>query len=239
MLLVLTLALCLLGAAVLGLLAWLQWRPLAQAEAGYEAMRRACRTDGQAMDWAGLQKQYPGIVGWLSAPDIGIDYPVMQGADNSYYLTHLPDGSYNAVGSVYMDAANSPLLEDPITILYGHHVGGGRMFSPLVKYRSETFLAQHPTMTYYTPEDTYSVEIFAAHEADGSESTFLWAYGASETQEDAARWLAELEAKSDISGAMPPQPGERLLALVTCSSLGEGAPRYIVYGILRPAQPQA
>ena len=99
--LALAFVLCLTGAAALGLMAWFQWRPLARAEAAYEAMRQTGRTSGEEMDWAGLQGQYPGIVGWLSAPDAGIDYPVMQGADNSYYLTHLPDGSYNAVGSVY------------------------------------------------------------------------------------------------------------------------------------------
>lgn len=231
--LALAFVLCLTGAAALGLMAWFQWRPLARAEAAYEAMRQTGRTSGEEMDWAGLQGQYPGIVGWLSAPDAGIDYPVMQGADNSYYLTHLPDGSYNAVGSVFMDAANAPRLTDPMTILYGHHVGGGKMFSPLVKYRSEEFLARHPVMTYLTPEKTYSVEIFAAHEADGNESAFLWAYSAAETPEDAAHWLARLAARSDISGEIQPQPGQRLLALVTCSSLGENAPRYIVYGILK------
>lgn len=235
MFLALAFVLCLAGAAALGLMAWFQWRPLAQAEAAYEAMRQTCRIRGKEMDWAGLQEQYTGIVGWLSAPDIGIDYPVMQGADNSYYLTHLPDGSYNAVGSVFMDATNDPQLENSLTILYGHHVGGGKMFSPLVKYRSEEFLTQHPTLTYYTRERAYSIEIFSAHEADGSESAFLWAYGASETQEDAVLWLEELAARSDISGEIRPQPKDRLLALVTCSSLGENAPRYIVYGILRPA----
>ena len=45
--------------------------------------------------------------------------------------------------------------------------------------------------------------------------------------------LARLAARSDISGEIQPQPGQRLLALVTCSSLGENAPRYIVYGILK------
>lgn len=237
--LTLILIFCLLGAALLGLLAWRQWVPLAQAEAGYDGMRRAYCAGDSGPDWAALEQAYPGIAGWLSAPEIGIDYPVMQGRDNRYYLTHLPDGSYNVVGSVYMDAANDPLLTDPLTIVYGHHVGGGKMFSPLVKYRDAEFAAQHPTMTYYTREGAYQVEIFAAHEADGSESAFLWGYGAGETQEDAALWLEELAARSDISGEIQPQPGDRLLALVTCSSLGEGAPRYIVYGILKPADAQA
>lgn len=229
------LALCLLGALVLGGFAWFHVKPLMQAEGVYTGLRRAYFDEGAASpDWAALQARYPDIVGWLSAPDIGVDYPVVQGGDNSYYLSHLPDGAYNAVGSVFMDAENTPDLTDPLTVLYGHHVGGGKMFSPLVNYRKGEFYAQHPTMTYYTSEKEYIVEIFAAHEADGQEGAFLWEYaGADEAGQ--AEWLARLAARSDVAGRAAPQAGDRLLALVTCSSLGENAPRYIVYGVLREA----
>ena len=38
------------------------------------------------------------ITAWLSCPDTVIDYPVCHGDDNSYYLTHLVDGTYNCNG---------------------------------------------------------------------------------------------------------------------------------------------
>lgn len=136
------------------------------------------------------------------------------------------------VGSVFMDAQNDPLLRDPLTLVYAHHVGGGEMFSPLVNYRSQTFLEQHPTMTYYTPEKTYSVEIFAAQEVDGADGAFLWEYQGAGNEAQAAQWLDQLMAASDIAGPRP-QTQDRLLALVTCDSLGEDAPRYVVYGILK------
>ena len=40
------------------------------------------------INWTALQVQYPDIVAWLSCPNTDLNYPVVQGQDNSYYLTH-------------------------------------------------------------------------------------------------------------------------------------------------------
>lgn len=229
----LLLLLCLAGAVIFAVLAWMEWKPLMEAENHYADIRH---NYGQAVQqgsgWQQLWEQYSSAVGWISAPDLGIDYPVMQGGDNEYYLNHLPDGRYNVVGSVFMDVKNDPLLNDPLTLVYAHHVGGGEMFSPLVNYHSQAFLEEHPTMMYYTPEKTYCMEVFAAQEVDGADGAFLWEYEAAENEDQAAQWLEALVAASDISGPTP-QPQDHLLALVTCYSLREDAPRYIVYGILK------
>lgn len=224
-------ALCLLGALALGVLAFLQRRPLAQAEAGYASLYdKAFGADTAVPDWLMLTAEYPGIAGWLSAPEIGINYPVMQGSDNSYYLDHLPDGSYNMAGSVFLDAGSDPALTDPLSALYGHHVGGGAMFSALLGYQKQAFYESHPVLTYYTPEQAYRVYIFAALRADADDTAALWGYAGADDEDAKAEWLDRLCARSDISGAIQPLPGERLLALVTCLSLHEGAPRYIIYG---------
>ena len=35
-----------------------------------------------------LQEQNADIVGWLEIENTNINYPVLQGTDNSYYMTH-------------------------------------------------------------------------------------------------------------------------------------------------------
>ena len=41
-----------------------------------------------AVDLRSLQRQYPGVRGWLTIPEVGIDYPVMQSSreEPEYYL---------------------------------------------------------------------------------------------------------------------------------------------------------
>lgn len=224
------LALCLAGAAALGLLAWRAAQPEREAESSYEAMRQTYFPD-TGPDWDALKAQYPGIVGWLAAPEIGVDYPVMQGVDNSYYLTHLPNGSYNAVGSVFLDAANSPGLTDPVTLVYGHHVGGGSMFSALLGYQKQSFYEAHPALSYFTPEGEYRIEVFAALQAQADDTGAFWGWaGAAGSGQAQAEWLEDICARSDISGEIQPRPGDSLMALVTCFSTREDAPRYIIYG---------
>ena len=54
-------------------------------------------SDALSIDWDAFQGTE--IVAWFQLDDIS--YPIMQHTDNSYYLHHLPDGSYNGGGSIF------------------------------------------------------------------------------------------------------------------------------------------
>ena len=75
-----------------------------------------------SMDFSDLKEINPEIVGWIKGEGTGIDYPVMQADNNSYYLKHLYNGEYNNNGSIFMDYRNSGDFSDKNTVLYGHHM---------------------------------------------------------------------------------------------------------------------
>lgn len=229
--LVFLLLVCLVGALVLAWLAFSLYRPLSEAKTTYEKIEKEyARTLQSGTDWERFQSVYPNAVGWLSSPDLGFSYPVMQAEDNTFYLTHLPNGTQNPVGSVYMDASNSPQLTDALTVIYGHHVGNGEMFSPLVQYRQQSFLQEHPTMYYTTSEKQWKIELFAAHE--GSEQAdYLWEYSTL-TQEQRSEWLNRLEMRADSYIPLAKEE-DQLMVLVTCASLRSQAPRCIIYGVIK------
>ena len=43
---------------------------------------------GKEIDFEGLRKINEDLVAWIQIPGIGLDYPVVQGEDNEYYLYH-------------------------------------------------------------------------------------------------------------------------------------------------------
>jgi len=85
------------------------------------------------------------MVGWITVDDTNIDYPIMQGVDNSQYLNLDPYGVYSLSGSIFLDCRNAPDFEDPYSIIYGHHMEYGVMFGALDDFLDADYLNAHKT----------------------------------------------------------------------------------------------
>lgn len=108
-----------------------------------------------AVDLAALREVNPEVVGWIEIPDGGISYPLMQGANNQWYLKHTWVGDYSSVGSVFMDCRSHADLSDFHTILYGHRLRSGAMFAPCGSMKISIIGGSIPACTLWTmPECT-------------------------------------------------------------------------------------
>ena len=58
------------------------------------------------VDFETLLSENPNIVAWIYSEGTVINYPVVQGEDNMYYVDRLPDGQYNPHGSIFLDYRN-------------------------------------------------------------------------------------------------------------------------------------
>ena len=95
------------------------------------------------VDFAVLQQINEDIVAWLRIPGV-LDYPVVQGTDNSYYLHHTFRKEYNIAGSIFLDARNMADFSDSKNIIYGHNMRNGSMFHVLRKFPGSGFLSGKP-----------------------------------------------------------------------------------------------
>lgn len=110
--------------------------------------------------------EYTDTFAWIKIENTKIDYPVMQSADNDFYLNHSPSGSYLQAGSIFADYRNYPeLLKNFNTIFYGHNMQNHTMFSQLTKYLDEDFFYNNPNIEVYTTDGIYVYEVFAFYEA--------------------------------------------------------------------------
>ncbi len=172
---------------------------------------------------------------WLYAPGTLIDYPVVQGEDNNYYLHRLFNGENNACGTLFIDYRNLAGFLDPNTLIYGHHMRNGSMFKAITFYAEQTYFDSHPYMLIVTGEKRYLLELFAGYLTSKDDHCYDIAIS---DAEDLAAFVSEARAKSNFETSVEIEPGDRLVTLSTCAYAFENA-RYIAIGRLNEIKPVA
>ena len=115
----------------------------------------------KTIDFAELRKINEDIVAWIQISGIGVDYPVVQGEDNEYYLHHTFRKEANKAGSIFLDYRNRADFTEQRVLIYGHNMKDGSMFSDLKRYQDNTFRKESGTAYLYLPEKTLQLEIVA------------------------------------------------------------------------------
>ncbi len=188
------------------------------------AMVQPIVTPFQEIHFVYLQEQNPDTVGWIEIPGTAIDYPIMQGEDNSYYLTRTFSGKENKAGSIFVESVNNGDLQDVHTILYGHNMKNGSMFGTLKKYRNEEYRKRHPYIYLYTPAHTYKYEIFACSEVSQDSDVYTVWYEADEAFGEFAKRLKEGSA---YETGVSVSETDTLITLSTCVSIETN--RFVVH----------
>ena len=109
---------------------------------------------------------------WITVPDTGIDYPVVQ-LDNEYYLKHDFYDRRNSRGTVFLDQSCDP--EGKMLLLHGHHMKDGTMFAPLTSYKNEEFRKEHLQVRLSLKGEERSYRFFAGALVDlTNDTSFLY-----------------------------------------------------------------
>ena len=176
------------------------------------------------VDFDKLREQNEDIVAWLYCGDTKLNYPVVQAADNDYYLYRLLDGSYNRNGTIFMDYRSSADMTDGNTLIHGHHMRSGAMFGELIHYQKQKFYDQHPVIYLSTPEKNYRLDLLAGCVVEHDDEI----YTTDLTEEQVAHYMANSTFTSEKE-----YKGGQIVTLSTCSYDFEDA-RYVVMGELVP-----
>ena len=93
-----------------------------------------------SVDFDELLKINPDTRGWIYIHNTNVNYPFVQSQDNSYYLNHSFDKSYNNAGWVFLDYRNDLSdFNNKNTILYAHNMNNKTMFGTLINILSNDF----------------------------------------------------------------------------------------------------
>ena len=182
-----------------------------------------------------LQEEYKNsdIFAWIYIPGTNINYAVVQGKNNDYYLQRNINKKWNTAGSIYLDYRNDRnLLNNPFSVLYGHNIRtAGTMFNRLLELMDEEMFQKCRYVYVYTKEAALKYEIFSIYQGHANDSPTL-----SIPTVASAGFLTKIKEIQNKS--MHPTPGitlsqtDHVLLLYTCSNSASDMERVYVAGVL-------
>ena len=169
-----------------------------------------------------LQGQNPDIIGWLEIENTNINYPVLQGTDNSYYMTHNYKKENSKNGSIFLNADYNWNIPSNNFLIYGHNLGNGMMFQELLKYEKERFYQEHPIIRFTTTEEDAKYEIVSVFKSrvyyKSEKNVFRYYYFInSQSEEKYNQFVKNAKNASIYSIDVTANYGDQLITLSTCS----------------------
>ena len=149
---------------------------------------------------------------WLNVEGTNIDYPVVQGSDNDFYLNHDFNKNYLPAGSIFLDYRND-FKTDSNNVIYGHHMRNSTMFGQMEKFKDKEFFENNKIITLKTDDDTYEYEIFAIGVYDAD---FAYNDVGFTDEEDFNKFLNKILSKSMHSRDIVSSK-DQIITLSTCS----------------------
>lgn len=169
-----------------------------------------------------LHNENEDIVAWLSIPDTSINYPVVIGKDNSYYLNRNYKKEYSARGSLFLDKDTDLKKPSDNFLIYGHRNKSGAMFEDLMKYQKEDFYKSHKKIYFTTLDDDREFEILAAFRSKvyykSDTNVFRYYYFVNSKNEDEFNMFVQNAKKASLyETGIDAKYKEQLITLSTCA----------------------
>lgn len=186
------------------------------------------------IDFEELNQINEDSVGWIELKDTVIDYPIVQGDDNEYYLHNDINGNSSKNGTIFQDVRDGAIGSDELTdfnVLYGHHMASGAMFAGICNYKNPNYVNDHPFAVIYGEDGSvYQAEFFAGQVISGESDEGLYVYKF-DSEQEFDDYIEGLKENSTFDTNVEIEYGDKILALVTCSYETNNS-RYVLYAKL-------
>lgn len=107
-----------------------------------------------------MQEINPDYMAWIEVEGTSIDYPIVQ-ADEKY-LNRDFYGNDSVSGSLFVNGSQEP-FKDLNTIIFGHNMKDGSMFSGLKNYLHKTWFENHSIIKIQYKGQSLSYKVFSVN----------------------------------------------------------------------------
>ena len=165
------------------------------------------------MDFNKLKTINSDTVGWIKVNNTNIDYPIVKGNDNTYYLNHSFYKENNINGWIFMNSNNSSSFTDDNTILFFFISNSKTMFSELRDiYKGN--LGNQIDITIYLENDILNYKVFSIYLENPNNTGNI-----SEYTNDAT--VNNMKQKSKLNINVEVTKDDQILTLSTCNNVTE------------------
>lgn len=222
-------ALCFLPLLLYGLYGiWDSGQINQQADASlYESYKPTAK---DVLSFVKLQELNPEVFGWLTVDKTHIDYPLVQGENNSKYVNTDVLGKFSLSGSIFLDCENQKDFSDINTIIYGHHMAKDAMFGELEYFQEPAYFQEHSRGNLYYEGNWHKIEFFAFLHADAYDPVLY-----DTNVQDVHMYLDYIRQHAQYFQEVPFAGEEHFVTLSTCTSDSTNGRHLLIGRILEDA----
>lgn len=197
-----------------------------KSDSVYQSIRDKFYINSEEGDIYAIQKENSDILGFITIDNTKIDYPFVQGKDNTFYLTHNILKEKDPNGAIFLDCSIDIKANPRNIILYGHNMKNGLMFRDLNKFKNKNFFIQNNIITLKIGNETFKYKIFSIEILDGYTNYIRTGFI---DDKDFADYLDFLKKHSLYDTNESVNEKDFILTLSTCSYEKENG-RLVVHG---------
>lgn len=181
------------------------------------------------IDFKLLKEQNLDTVAYLKVNGTNIEYIVVKGNDNDYYLKHNFNKEYNVAGWIFADYHNKFDETDKNLIIYGHNTKDGSMFGSLknVLERNWQENKNNLEIVLITEKGEYKYQVFSTYIITPEDYYINTIF---KNDEEYINFLNIIKSRSIYDYKEELNVNDKILTLSSC--IGDGSKRVVLHAKL-------
>lgn len=153
------------------------------------------------------------FVFWIRVEGTNIDYPVVQGKDNNFYLKKDFNKKESISGCIFVNCDND-IETDQNVIIYGHNMRNDSMFNQLQKFKDKKFFDKDNKVIITDKDGESTYEVYGVYVLAKGEKLGEINYEDDEALNDD---INKLKEKAIFLKDMKHSINDKMITLVTCT----------------------
>ena len=168
------------------------------------------------VDFQTLKEKNSDTVGFLKVNGTNIEYTVVKGTNNSYYLKHNFNKESNSAGWIFADYKNKVDGTDKNLVIYGHNMRDDSMFGSLKNILNDDWHIEEENkyVTFITENDNSIYEVFSVYQVAEEDYYITTDFKDNEFND----FIKTIKSRSKFDFDVDINENDNILTLSTCAN---------------------